>query len=381
MVVATADRPPELRDTGAGQATDQIKLYGASVRWFCEVGTAEVADPTYWRSVAARSVAEASGPPAGPVHLNLAFREPLVPGGRRGGRRRPPRGTPVGDDRPRPRPSRRRRVGRAGGGHRGHAQGSAGGGVGLRGVAGRGRALRRRRRLADPGRPHLRACVPAPTPSPPTTPCCGCRRWPTASAPTWSSTSGPPSPARWPPGGSTPTSPASSSTPTGRGSTPTGARRNGWWPTPTPSSPLWPTGWRPTAGSSGSKWLAAWDEAEAIAREAIDACLVHDDVPSEPRAARDLVDCLPDGASLVVGSSMPVRDVEAFARPRRGVRFHSNRGVNGIDGFVSTVLGVAVAAAATTAGPSSGCAATSPSSTTRAGCWRRPAARSTWSSW
>ena len=89
--------------------------------------------------------------------------------------------------------------------------------------------------------------------------------------------------------------------------------------------------------------MDAWRGAEASARAAIDGWLEADDVPSEARTARDLVGCLPDGSSLVVGSSMPVRDVEAFARPRDGLRFHSNRGVNGIDGFVSTVLGVAAA--------------------------------------
>jgi 2-succinyl-5-enolpyruvyl-6-hydroxy-3-cyclohexene-1-carboxylate synthase len=82
LVVLTADRPPELRGIGAGQTIDQIKLFGESVRWFCEVGTHGADDDglLHYRSVACRALARARGEVRpGPVHLNLPWREPLAP--------------------------------------------------------------------------------------------------------------------------------------------------------------------------------------------------------------------------------------------------------------------------------------------------------------
>jgi 2-succinyl-5-enolpyruvyl-6-hydroxy-3-cyclohexene-1-carboxylate synthase len=82
LIALTADRPPELRGVGAGQTIDQIKLYGSSVRWFCEVGTHTADDDglLHYRSVACRALAAAHGEPRpGPVHLNLPWREPLAP--------------------------------------------------------------------------------------------------------------------------------------------------------------------------------------------------------------------------------------------------------------------------------------------------------------
>ncbi len=82
LIVLTADRPPELRGIGAGQTIDQLKLYGDAVRWFCEVGTHEADDAglLHFRSVACRAYAAARGAPRpGPVHLNLAWRDPLGP--------------------------------------------------------------------------------------------------------------------------------------------------------------------------------------------------------------------------------------------------------------------------------------------------------------
>jgi 2-succinyl-5-enolpyruvyl-6-hydroxy-3-cyclohexene-1-carboxylate synthase len=82
LIVLTADRPPELRDVGAGQTIDQLNLYGSAARWFCEVGTHDADDAglLHMRSVTCRAYALAAGDPRpGPVHLNLAFRDPLGP--------------------------------------------------------------------------------------------------------------------------------------------------------------------------------------------------------------------------------------------------------------------------------------------------------------
>lgn len=82
LVVLSADRPPELRGIGAGQTIDQIKTFGSSVRWFCEVGTHDADDSglLHYRSVACRALATARGEARpGPVHLNLPWREPLAP--------------------------------------------------------------------------------------------------------------------------------------------------------------------------------------------------------------------------------------------------------------------------------------------------------------
>src|SRR5262245_5291750 len=83
LLVLTADRPHEVRDSGANQTMDQVKLYGDHVRWFVDVAPPE-ANPLaktlrYLRTLACRALATAAGSPSGPVHLNFPFRKPLEP--------------------------------------------------------------------------------------------------------------------------------------------------------------------------------------------------------------------------------------------------------------------------------------------------------------
>ena len=347
LLVCTADRPPELRDTGAGQAVDQLKLYGDAVRWFAEVGAPSQADASgpYWRSVAARAAAAASGPPAGPVHLNLAFREPLVPSGEEIAL---PPGRDDGDPwvastarRPQPDP--------ADVDHLAFAVAAEPRGLV---VAGWGAD-------ADPGAVGRFAEA---------------AQWPVLADPISGLRQG---------GNAISTyDPLLRSRAVAEGLRPdvvlrlgaplTGKVATAWLDSSVRQILVDPDGaWLdphrvsaerivsdPTAlldavtsrgaARTHSFWLSSWLRAEAAARRDLDRLLDSWAEPFEGRVARDLVAALPSGATLVVGSSMPVRDVESFARPRTGLRFLSNRGVNGIDGFVSTVLGVA---AATTDGP------------------------------
>jgi 2-succinyl-5-enolpyruvyl-6-hydroxy-3-cyclohexene-1-carboxylate synthase len=355
LVVCTADRPPELRDAGAGQTVDQIKLYGDAVRWFCEVGapedlgegpTAAAAGPA-WRSIAARAVAEATGPPAGPVHLNLAFREPLVPTGealvdapgRSDGRpwtRSRPAPTRVPD------PATVEHVAEL-------VRGTRCGAL----VAGWEAGV-------DPLTAQRFAAVAG---------------WPVLADPLSGLRSGPYAISTYDPLLRVPAF-AAAHVPDlviRVGAPLTNKVATGWLGPDVAQLLVDPDGdWLDPRHAAcervavdpeallgavadqlgaehhdpGGGWIGAWESAEVAARGAIDDLVDSWPEPFEGRIARDVVAAAPAGATLVVASSMPVRDVESFAAPRDGLRIVANRGVNGIDGFVSTVLGTSAGAGA-----------------------------------
>jgi 2-succinyl-5-enolpyruvyl-6-hydroxy-3-cyclohexene-1-carboxylate synthase len=357
LLVLTADRPPELRGTGANQAADQLKLYGAAVRWFCEAGVPgdDPAAGRFWRSLASRAWAEATGVPAGPVHLNLAFAEPLAerdPADPAPGR---PGGAPWTGAPAAARPAAPGDVAALAEAVRAAPRGVlvAGWGAGLDPEAADAFA-------AASGWPVL------------ADPLSGSRRGPAAvsaydgllRAPRFAAAHRPDLAVRV---GGAPTSKALTAwlgpavpqvlvDPGGGWLDP--ARTASLRLTADPSAllaaaaALLDAGPRPPGDhpdgppdppAPGGPWLEAWLEAERLAREAIDGLLEEWAEPFEGRVARDLVGWVPNGGTLVVGSSMPVRDVDAFARPRDGLRFVANRGLSGIDGFVATALGVAAA--------------------------------------
>lgn len=79
LVILTADRPRELRDVGAAQTIDQVRLYGTHVKWFQDMPSPASDLIDYASLVAARAAHLANSSPKGPVHLNFPLREPLIP--------------------------------------------------------------------------------------------------------------------------------------------------------------------------------------------------------------------------------------------------------------------------------------------------------------
>ena len=90
-------------------------------------------------------------------------------------------------------------------------------------------------------------------------------------------------------------------------------------------------------------WLRAWQDADRQAADAVDTVLAEAKWPTGLHIARELVDAVPEGSVLFAGSSNPIRDLDLVAAPRADVRVYANRGVAGIDGSVSSALGVALA--------------------------------------
>lgn len=104
----------------------------------------------------------------------------------------------------------------------------------------------------------------------------------------------------------------------------------------------------PPGVRTDSEYLAAWKAADEAASQAIDATL-NDSLLSEPLVARSVMASAQSGSIIFVGSSMPIRDVDRFTAPRSDIRVIANRGVNGIDGSISTAIGCAMAGTPTTA--------------------------------
>ncbi len=120
----------------------------------------------------------------------------------------------------------------------------------------------------------------------------------------------------------------------------------------------------PLTGPGDADFVGTWRHAEAVGRAAVAGTLAEWDIDAGPLLAAELIAGLPDSATLFLGSSQSPRDVGLASAPRDGLRLFANRGVAGIDGAVSTALGVALATSAadqaedTTAGRPSPCSAT-----------------------
>ena len=337
LLILTADRPPELRDRGAGQAIDQLGIYGSHVRWWSDLPVAGDVDPRWFQSTAARAVRASTGSHPGPVHLNWPLREPLEPTGP----------LPPGDTSP------------------------------IRGTAthptSSPAAIHQLEQLAGLERGIVLAGPMHHDHSGPVADFCRHSGWPLVAEPL--------SQLRRNFAGVTVTNHHDHLLRTA-------------WPDehvpdvvvrvgqPMTSKPirLWLERHRPRhalvdaagtwtdasvtatdvidaspdvlgsvrTGLGAGRWAAAWGEADQRAALAIDEILESEPL-MEAGIAMELGQRLPAGAALYVSNSMPVRDVDSFLRARSAsLTCHGNRGASGIDGVISSAAGVASTGLSTT---------------------------------
>jgi 2-succinyl-5-enolpyruvyl-6-hydroxy-3-cyclohexene-1-carboxylate synthase len=326
LIVLTADRPAEMRGTGASQTTDQVKLFGSAVRLFAEIGTPKVGSTPsancYWRSLVCRAVASAA---TGPVHLNVPLREPLE--------------FAPSDD------AQARFPGRA------------------------------------DGKPWVEIAAATLTAASPSAILASARgvvvvgddvhdvgaAIALAEAAGWPLLAEPQSGARSGPNAISTYRYLLSHHATRRRLMPElvvcvgrpGLSKeiqallrdvselivvdpHGDWADPSRSAGKVLRHVPTPQGRCDPAWLQLWRAAEQTAAAARDSFL-DNSAFSEPRVVRDVLQQLPDDALCVIGSSMPIRDADVTMSSRRGLRVLCNRGLAGIDGTTSTAIGAAIA--------------------------------------
>ena len=301
LVVLTADRPAELRGTGANQTIDQVRLYGGSVRFFAELSVEEPVGVAGWRDLVGRALVLGRD---GPVHLNVAFGEPLMPDADR-------TPSPSAADTPAP-----------AGVSRDGSQRSAEGGVlaqGLRTVVVAG----------DRAAPGVRALAEA-------------AGWPLLAEPSSGARAGPNALGTYRLWLDRLAPEVDQVVLAGR---------------PTLSRPITRLLAREdvevvrlghhlhtpaVTGTADAAWLDRWTDVDRAARDAVDKVLAEAPM-NGPGVARLVAGAVPADGLLVAGSSSAIRDLDLADPWDESPLVLANRGASGIDGTVSTAIGAALA--------------------------------------
>ena len=343
LIVITADRPPEMHGVGANQTIDQQNLFGKYVKWFHDPGVPEAGERArqQWAVVGDNAITHAVRlPPPGPVHLNLPFREPLLPS-RSDGSSEAPVAAPAHYIATHPGPDRASGFAReVSTGHR------------ILVVAG---GLR----VPPVGLAEL----------------CYERGWPLLAEPISGARN------RAAPDGFGGALTAGTLLAADAGFAaehrPDLVIQFGAAPTSRSMQNLLRTADRllivdpdfvvadpdrrstltlerdatevieslranrSTLPPISADWYSDWHNADATVRATVDTLIDAWDEPFEGCIARDLAAAIPEGGVLFAGSSMPIRDLDAYMAPRQGLRVLANRGASGIDGLVSTTFGIA----------------------------------------